>query len=185
MNTIRTLAIGMVILGIVALFHGCRDETATTPPEAGKGAEKPAEAAQPVPANLAADSQPRRSAADEPAPANPGPVWHRSLEDALAEAASRNSLVVVDAYADWCHWCKMLDKNTLSSKKVLAELKSFALCKLNTDKNPALARRFGVEGLPTTLVLDKTGKVIASRSGYLPPDAYIAFLKQAAKAARM
>ena len=166
MNTIRTLAIGMVILGMVIFFHGCRDNATATSPEAGKGAEKPAEAAQPV-----SDTQP--------------PLWHRSLEDALAEATKRDSLVVVDAYADWCRWCKVLDKNTLSSKKVHAELKSFALLKLNTEEDPALARRFGVRGLPTTLVLDKTGKVIAGKSGYLPPDAYIAFLKQAARAARM
>lgn len=185
MNTIRTLAIGMIILGAVIFFHGCRDDATATSPEAGKGAEKTAEAAQLVPANVAPDSQPSRSAADEPVSDTQPPVWHRSLEDALAEATKRDSLVLVDAYADWCRWCKVLDKNTLSSKKVHAELKSFALLKLNTEENPALARRFGVRGLPTTLVLDKTGKVIAGKSGYLPPDAYIAFLKQAARAARM
>jgi thioredoxin-related protein len=43
-----------------------------------------------------------------------------------------------------------------------------------------LAQRYGITGLPTTLVLDATGKVILRQDGYLPPTEYLQLLGQAA-----
>jgi len=108
-------------------------------------------------------------------------TWLHTLDEALAEAKKSHSMIVVDAYADWCGWCKKLDKDTLSNPKVREKLQDFVLLKLDTDAHPEDSRRFGVEGLPTTLILDENGKVIASQAGYMPPDEYIKFLSKAKK----
>ena len=108
-------------------------------------------------------------------------AWHQSLPEALAEAKQRKTLIVVDAYADWCHWCKKMDEDTFTNAEVQRRMKDFVPVRINTDNNPELAQRYGVTGLPTTLVLDATGKVQVSQSGYLPPQDYLQLLAQAAK----
>jgi len=121
-------------------------------------------------------------APEEAAAVQPG-TWHRNLDDALAEAKERETLVLVDAYADWCGWCRKLDEETLASPKVRERLREFALLKLDTDKHGSLARRFGVRGLPTTLILDASGRVVDKQPGYMPPDAYLGFIERAVKKA--
>ena len=108
-------------------------------------------------------------------------TWHKTLDEALAEAKKNHSLVLVDAYAEWCGWCKKLDKETLSDPDVQKKLKDFVLLKLDTEENPDLAARFGIQGLPTTLVLDENGKVVEEQAGFMPPQDYIKFLEAARK----
>ncbi len=106
--------------------------------------------------------------------------WRQSLPQALAEAKQRKTLVVVDAYADWCHWCKKMDEDTFTSAVVQQRMKDFIPVRINTDHDPELAQQYGITGLPTTLVLDATGKVNMSKSGYMPPHDYLQLLAQAA-----
>lgn len=37
-----------------------------------------------------------------------------SYDNALKEARSNKKLVFVDAYTDWCGWCKKLDRTTFN-----------------------------------------------------------------------
>ena len=107
--------------------------------------------------------------------------WFTSLSEALAAAQEAKSLVLVDAYADWCVWCKKLEKETFSDPKVQAQMEKFTLLKIDTDRQPELAQRYGVTGLPTTLVLDAKGKVVLIQAGFMPPEAYLGFLARAEK----
>jgi thioredoxin-related protein len=109
------------------------------------------------------------------------PTWHTSLETALAEAGDRNTLILVDAYAVWCGWCDKLEKDTLSDADVQAKMRGFTLLKIDTDKQPEVARRYGVTGLPTTLILNAKGAVILRQAGYMPPKDYLELLARAQK----
>jgi len=111
--------------------------------------------------------------------AAPGIKWHHSLTEAQAEAKARKTLIVVDAYADWCGWCKKMDADTFANAEVQQRMRDFTLLKIDTDKEPEIARRYGISGLPTTLVLDAAGKVILNRAGYLPPKDFLQLLAQA------
>lgn len=107
--------------------------------------------------------------------------WLTAYDKALAQAKSRNTLVVVDATADWCIWCKRMERDTFSKAEVQEKLGAFVPLKLDTDKEPQLAQRYKIEGLPTTLVLDATGKVLISQSGYMTPAQYLELLAGAEK----
>ena len=107
--------------------------------------------------------------------------WNYTLPEALTEAKERNTLILVDFYADWCGWCTKLEQDTLSKAEVKTELRKFTLLKLDTDKYPAIARQYNVTGLPTTAVLDANGKLVQSRPGYMPPKDYLLFLGQVVK----
>jgi thioredoxin len=73
--------------------------------------------------------------------------------------------VIVDFWAPWCGPCRMvaptLDKlaKELSGKLIIA--------KVNTDENPEWAQRYGVQGIPTMLMI-ANGKVIHRQVGALP-----------------
>ncbi len=108
-------------------------------------------------------------------------TWHTSLPKAMAEAQQRKTLILVDAYAEWCGWCKKLEKDTLSNAEVQTRMKEFTLLKIDTDKQPQLAQRYGVSGLPTTLILNPQGEVVLSKPGYMPPEPYLTLLAKALK----
>jgi thiol:disulfide interchange protein len=104
--------------------------------------------------------------------------WHTTLNQALEAAQRDHRLVLVDVYADWCGWCHKLDQETFAAPAVQEKLREFTLLKLDADRYGDVTRRYGVEGLPTTLVLTEKGDVVARQVGFMGPDDYLAFLKQ-------
>lgn len=76
------------------------------------------------------------------------------------ENETSNGLKLVDFYADWCGYCK-------KQQEVLDELSNngFWIGKLDCDKNPELAKKYGVTGLPTMLLF-KNGKLLTQITGY-------------------
>ena len=63
---------------------------------------------------------------------------------------------VVDFYADWCAPCKMVSPilNDLS----IEYAGKINVYKVNTEKDPEVAKAFGVSSIPTLLFIAQTGK---------------------------
>lgn len=55
-----------------------------------------------------------------------------------------NEITLVDFYADWCGPCKMLGS--------VLENMDLNVIKINTDKFPELAQKFGVMSIPTVVI---------------------------------
>ena len=51
--------------------------------------------------------------------------------------------------------------------------------KINSDKDPSTARKYGVEGLPTIVFLNSKGAKIHEIGGYLPPKEFAAEMQTA------
>ena len=73
--------------------------------------------------------------------------------------------VVVDFWAPWCGPCKMVAP--ILEKLAGEYAGKLIIAKVNTDENPELAYRNGVQGIPTMLFI-AGGKVLHRQVGALP-----------------
>lgn len=90
--------------------------------------------------------------------------WVEELADATFEdAIACDELVFVDFYADWCGPCKALAPVVERVAKEYEGRVTFG--KLNTDGNPATARRMRISSIPA-LLLFREGKLVMRTGGY-------------------
>jgi putative thioredoxin len=82
--------------------------------------------------------------------------------------------VLVDFWADWCRPCHMLAP--VIEQAVAAHDGRVELAKLDTDRNPATAARYGVRGLPTVKAF-RDGAVVSEFTGAQPPQVVSRFVE--------
>jgi thioredoxin 1 len=78
---------------------------------------------------------------------------------------SKYSLLVVDFWAAWCGPCKMVSPIIEQLAEQYAGKIVFG--KVNVDENPHISQRFGIQSIPTLMIL-KEGQVIDVTIGALP-----------------
>ncbi|MDK2745316.1 MAG: thioredoxin TrxC [Nitrospira sp. BO4] len=89
---------------------------------------------------------------------------------ALTEAdfevhATRNDIpLVVDFWAPWCGPCRMMAPAYEQAAKMLEP--HVRLAKVNTEEEQRLGARFGIQSIPTMIVL-RGGREVARQSGAL------------------
>jgi uncharacterized protein YyaL (SSP411 family) len=101
-------------------------------------------------------------------------------------AKKSNKIILVDAYTDWCGWCKKMDKDTYTDKDIINMLDShFVVIKFNPeltdivydlDGNKLTGRELYGQlcqgkptGFPTTYFIQPNKKQIQIAAGYLGP----------------
>lgn len=104
--------------------------------------------------------------------------WLTDLDEAKTLAAKTGKRIFVDFMATWCGPCKMLDAAVLQTDKFkeIAK-KKFVLLRIDVDAQKDIARMYHIDAMPTQMVLDKNGQVIATTVGYGGPDAFYQFLE--------
>ena len=105
-------------------------------------------------------------------------TWQDNLEKALAQAKKENKAVLVNfTGSDWCIWCKRLTEEVFAKKEFeVYAAKNLILVKLDFPRsieqttetklyNNNLAQRYRVQGFPTILLFNTSGKLVLT-TGY-------------------
>ena len=115
-----------------------------------------------------------------------GAKWYTDINQALAVAKATGKIILIDFWADWCHWCHELDRTVFNTEAFKAMSKYFVFCKIDTENDAQIGpvKSLGIlskdpEGLPTTLFVNGSGKVVHEFVGYKPIDEYLKELDKA------
>lgn len=109
--------------------------------------------------------------------------WYTSLAEAEKVAAAQHTQIFIDFMATWCGPCKMLQAQVLDTdqfKKIAAQ-KKLVLCRIDTDLNPDLMTKYGIDAIPVQAVVDQDGNMISKTVGYGSPSSFYSWLNGAAK----
>ena len=116
-------------------------------------------------------------------------AWMTDFEAAKTVAAKEKKMLLLDfTGSDWCGWCIKMKKETLDQEafKAYAD-KNLVLVEVDfpqrktlpavvKKQNDGLMKKYGVQGFPSYVVLDSTGKELGRQPEYLKggPSAFIA-----------
>jgi thioredoxin-related protein len=118
------------------------------------------------------------------------PSWKTDYKQALADAAKQNKRVLLDfTGSDWCPYCIQMDKEVLERpefQKYASE--NLVLVKVDfprkkqpslpvISQNRELQKEYTIQGFPTYVLLNPSGKEINRQEGYMEggPGAFVAW----------
>jgi thioredoxin-related protein len=104
--------------------------------------------------------------------------WEYNLEKALVQAQNSQKPLMVDFYTSWCGWCKKLDQDVYTDKKVRDLAEQFICVKVDGDKYPQVVAQYRVSAYPTIIFLNYEGAVDLQVRGYRPPADFAALMSQ-------
>ena len=107
-------------------------------------------------------------------------TWQTDFAKASQQAAQEHKYILLDfTGSDWCPWCIKMDKEVFDQSQFSNfALKNLVLVKLDfprksaqtpaeKSQNEELAKKYGIEGFPTYVLLDPSGKEVRRQVGYL------------------
>ena len=109
------------------------------------------------------------------------PLFQGRAVDLTAANFDRHALksdlpVVIDFWAAWCGPCRMMTPNFEAAAPRLEP--RVRMAKLDTEAEPAIAGRYGIQGIPTMIMIRK-GRELARTSGAMPTAAIVQWVEQA------
>jgi thioredoxin-related protein len=129
-----------------------------------------------------------------------GEGWHDDFDEAVKVASKEGKDLFVDfTGSDWCKWCIVLHEEVFDFEEwTEAVTKDYVLVSLdfprsdeakekvpNPERNAELAKKYGVRGYPTILMMTVEGEVYAQtgyqKGGY---EAYLEHMKEIREAGR-
>lgn len=110
--------------------------------------------------------------------------WY-DWNEGVAKARAEGKIALIDTYTDWCHWCKVMDKNTYTNATVVDLInKNFVAIKFN----PELDKKYingtdtltgrqllgalsngSSSGYPTTFFYLTKKNIMYMEAGYIEP----------------
>ena len=93
-------------------------------------------------------------------------------DDNLKDYLAADQPVVVDFWAEWCGPCRMMSPVIDEVAETLSDVK---VCKVNVDEASDLASMFGIESIPTLVVI-KNGQTVNKSIGLISKEQVLQLL---------
>lgn len=101
-------------------------------------------------------------------------VIELKTEDFKAEVIENGNPILLDFWAPWCGPCRMMKPHLEEAARQLDGVARVA--QINVDEEQALAEAFGIQSIPT-LVLMHNGQVVDAMRGVVHADALVARIR--------
>ncbi len=92
----------------------------------------------------------------------------------FSDIINSEQLVLIDFSAEWCQPCKMMPPILKQVKQQLGD--RVRILKVDVDKNPAIARKWMIQNVPTLMVFKK-GEVKFRQAGVIPAPQIVQILQ--------
>ncbi|MCP4118289.1 MAG: thioredoxin family protein [Desulfobacteraceae bacterium] len=113
-----------------------------------------------------------------PATALAGGIRWQSFEKGMAMAKDQGKNVVLYFHADWCGYCKKMDKTTFRNASVIDYINdNFIAISVDSDREQKIAQSYGVRGLPTMWFVKPDSSKISHLPGYVDGKTMSSILK--------
>jgi len=111
--------------------------------------------------------------------------WSTDIEGSLQQAASTGQPVLLEFTADWCMYCKRMEKTTFVDPRVVNFVnQNYVAVRIDADEHKQLVADLDIKGLPAILVVSPTLQIIERIPGFQTPDALLAKLSKNSTASR-
>jgi len=103
-----------------------------------------------------------------------------SYKEGIKKIKAEHKKGFVHFYTGWCTYCKLMDKETFTNKKVIRYLNdNFIAIRIDAEKkaNREIVRHYSVYQYPSNFFLTEDSSDIGKRPGFIPPDMFISILK--------
>ena len=113
----------------------------------------------------------------------PGGIdWQPYSKEVFERAKAEKRFIIMDVEAIWCHWCHVMEAETYSDPKVIAEIKkSYIAVRVDQDSRPDVSIRYEEYGWPATVIFGPDGTEIMKRRGFIPANIMLAALEEVVK----
>jgi len=102
-----------------------------------------------------------------------GIAWQAWSPAAFEQARAQHKPVFLYLEAVWCHWCHVMQRETLSRPEVRERLaRDYVVIRVDHDADPGLANRYRDYGWPALVFLSPDGTDLVKRAGYIEPEPF-------------
>jgi thioredoxin-related protein len=105
--------------------------------------------------------------------------WEASYEAGVRRAGEQGQFVLLEFQTAGCPACQWMDREVFAQPEVARALEGWVPVRVDGNRHPHLAMRYGVEAFPTFFALSPEGKVVTGFTGTRPADQFIRFLENA------
>ena len=103
-------------------------------------------------------------------------ITANNYQEAIRLSGQHGMPVFAYFEADWCTWCKKMKRDTLADAKVKEIMKNYIVVFVDTDKNRAVANKFGVQYLPAYSITNVNEINLKSGEKYQDANAFASWL---------